>query len=174
MHLAQLPADFQLCPPLPTSKLGPSGADSWMGGFVSIQDPMGLSNGLSCQAQSLSCCLNPHRFFQSEALRLCFPTLEPQVLLPVVLPGYLHTDVRLPAPTSLDECSFFNSLVVGLTFSLIFWQFWLFFVFYICCCPFGCALRQITSTCASILARNLTNIYFLCQHHKLDMVHLIQ
>ena len=32
-------------------------------------------------------------------------------------------------PTSLDECFFFNSLVVGLPYSLIFCQFWLFFVF---------------------------------------------
>ena len=31
-------------------------------------------------------------------------------------------------PTSLDEC-FFNSLVIGLTCSLILWEFWLFFVF---------------------------------------------
>ena len=39
---------------------------------------------------------------------------------------------RLPIsalPTDLDECFFFKSLVVGLTYSLIFWQFWLFFVF---------------------------------------------
>ena len=32
-------------------------------------------------------------------------------------------------PTSLDECFFFNTLVVGLPYSMIFWQFWLFFVF---------------------------------------------
>ena len=31
--------------------------------------------------------------------------------------------------TSLDECFFFNSLVVGLPYSSIFCQFWLFFVF---------------------------------------------
>ena len=31
-------------------------------------------------------------------------------------------------PTSLDECFFFISLVVGLPYSLIFCQFWLFFV----------------------------------------------
>ena len=31
-------------------------------------------------------------------------------------------------PTSLDECLSFNSLVVGLPYSSIFWQFWLFFV----------------------------------------------
>ena len=32
-------------------------------------------------------------------------------------------------PTSLDECFFFISLVVGLPYSSIFYQFWLFFVF---------------------------------------------
>ena len=32
-------------------------------------------------------------------------------------------------PTCLDECFFFISLVVGLPYSLIFCQFWLFFVF---------------------------------------------
>ena len=70
--------------------------------------------------------------------------LTPQLLLPV----YLHADVgplgllaaalprvlsaRLPVsspPTSLDDCFFFNSLVVGLPCSSIFCQFWLFFVF---------------------------------------------
>ena len=32
-------------------------------------------------------------------------------------------------PTSLDECFFFNSLVVRPSYSSIFWQFWLLFVF---------------------------------------------
>ena len=32
-------------------------------------------------------------------------------------------------PTGLDKCFFFISLVVGLPYSLIFCQFWLFFVF---------------------------------------------
>ena len=32
-------------------------------------------------------------------------------------------------PTSVDECFFFNLLIVRLSYSLIFWQFWLFFVF---------------------------------------------
>ena len=39
---------------------------------------------------------------------------------------------RLPVsipPSGLDECFFFISLVVGLPYSLIFCQFWLFFVF---------------------------------------------
>ena len=78
--------------------------------------------------------------------------LAPQLFLPV----YLHTNVALPSlrataspgppaaalprvlsdqlststsPAGLDECFFFNSLVVGLPYSLIFCQLWLFFVF---------------------------------------------
>ena len=102
--------------------------------------------------------------------------LAPQLFLPV----YLHTNVGLSAlpaatsptppvpvllgvlsirlsisapPSGLDECSFFNFLIVGLPYSSIFCQFWLFFVFKICCCPsFGCVRRQRVSTYASILA----------------------
>ena len=38
---------------------------------------MGLSSKLSCKAQSFSHCHNPHRFFQSEVLRLYFPHWNP-------------------------------------------------------------------------------------------------
>ena len=41
----------------------------------------------------------------------------------------LSTQPQLPIsapPTSLDECFFFNSLVVGLPYSSTVWQFWLF------------------------------------------------
>ena len=38
---------------------------------------MGLSSELSYEAGSFSCHFNPHRIFQSEVLRLYFPTLEP-------------------------------------------------------------------------------------------------
>ena len=93
------------------------------------------------------------RIFQSEYLRLYFPTLESwvarSVLLPICSSWFIRTQMwdhwlcKLPPchkstppwlpifipPTSLDECFFFNSLVVGLPYSLIFWQFWLFFVF---------------------------------------------
>ena len=51
---------------------------------------MGLSNKLSCEAGSFSCCRKTHRFFQSEALSLYFPVLEPWVahsFSPVVPPG---------------------------------------------------------------------------------------
>ena len=71
------------------------------------------------------------------------------------LPGCVTSSPQLPVsapPTGLDECFFFNSLVVGLPYSLIFCQFWLFFGFLICCCPsFCCARRHSVSTGASIL-----------------------
>ena len=53
-----------------------------------IWDPVGLSNKLSCEAGSFSHChLNPHRCFQSEALRLYFHTLELWVSWLVWLPS---------------------------------------------------------------------------------------
>ena len=99
------------------------------------------------------CRLNPHRCFQSEALRLYFPVLETWVVWSVLLPHcssqFICTQMwdhllclpppclesslpRLPVstpPTGLDECFFFISFVIGLPYSLIFCQFWLFFVF---------------------------------------------
>ena len=41
MPLAQVWAGFQSLPPPPTSKLGPSGADSSVGGFVYLLGPCG-------------------------------------------------------------------------------------------------------------------------------------
>ena len=115
---------------------------------------MGLSSELSYEAVSFSHChLNPHRCFQSEALRLYFSALESWVVRSVSLPSsssqFIHTQmsdhpvchfaclvlqwppcrVLFTPSTSLDECFFFNSLVVGLPYSSIFCQFWLFFVF---------------------------------------------
>ena len=150
---------------------------------------MGLSNDLSCEAGSLSCCRpNPHWCFQSEVCLGCGSASLPAVCLvylcanvgprgatcrsacPVLHhseSGPLGLSVRmwghrvcqwsdclrclshtlpvsvppgpressppqLPVfapPTSLDECFFFNFLVVGLPYSFIFWQLWLFFVF---------------------------------------------
>ena len=115
---------------------------------------MGLSSELSCDSESFFCYLNPHRFFQSEVLRLYFPALEPWVAQSVSFPSCsswficqhrmwdhpvlqllpCHTS-SLPQllisspPTGLNECFFFNSLVVRLPYSSISWQFWLFFVF---------------------------------------------
>ena len=39
MPLAKLLAGFQSLPLLPTSKLGPSGADSWVGGLIYVLGP---------------------------------------------------------------------------------------------------------------------------------------
>ena len=72
MPLAQLLASFQSLPLLPTSKLGPSGADSQVGGFVYILGPGGsfqptnslVRLGVSPDAST------PYRFFQLELLRL--------------------------------------------------------------------------------------------------------
>ena len=155
MLLAQLSVGFQSLPHLPTRKLCPSGADSQGWGMVlcMFQDPMGLSIELSCETGGFSCCLNPHRFFQSEVLRLYFHALEPQVVQSVSLPScssqFICTQMwdcllcqplpfcksSLPwlpvsaPPTGLDECFFFSSLVVRLPYSSIFWLFWLFFCF---------------------------------------------
>ena len=59
---------------------------------------------------------------QSASHRLAHPVLQ----LP---PCRTSTQPRLPIstlPTSLNKCFFFNSLVVGLPYSSIFWHFWLF------------------------------------------------
>ena len=58
MPLVPLSACFQSLPLplLPSIKLGPSGADFRMGGFVYILRPCGLSNELSCEVGSFSHC----------------------------------------------------------------------------------------------------------------------
>ena len=56
----------------------------WVG-LCTFQDPVGLSNELFCEAEHFSHCLNCHRFFHSEVLRLYFPTLEPWVAWSVLL-----------------------------------------------------------------------------------------
>ena len=158
MWLAWLLTGFQPLPQLPTSKLGPSVADSQVGGFVTFSDPVGLSNELSCEVGYFSSC-SPHRFLPSEILRLYFLMLEPWIVWSVSLPScssqlcackcettrccLTHPGLQLPPfhvsslpqlpisilPTGLDECFFFKSLVLRLPYNLIFWQFWLFFVF---------------------------------------------
>ena len=55
-------------------------------------------------------------------------------------------------PMGLDECFFLISLVVGLSYSSIFCQFWLFFVFKLLLSFFGCARGHSVSTYSSILA----------------------
>ena len=186
MALAPLSVEFQSLPPLLTSKVGPSGADSRVGGFVYVLEscgslqgtlqrtPTGVFNqwfetsfpwagalglcglfrspfvppslsarecGTTRSAShrlegSASCCLASQlhpcppcstirHLAGSASCRLACPS-PPATAVPRVLSAWLL--ISAP-PTSLDECLFFNSLVVGLPYSLIFCQFWLFFVF---------------------------------------------
>ena len=129
------------------------GADSQVGGFVYILGPCGsLQQTVPWSWEFLPLPQPPQNFSVRgfEALFPCTGTLgsivclAPQLFLPV----YPHTNVGLPCPpaatllwalstqlpisappTSLDECFFFNSLVVRLPYSSIFCQFWLVFVF---------------------------------------------
>ena len=118
---------------------------------------MGLSNELSYEVSQPPQVFSVRGFetlFSHTGALGCTVCLDSQLFLPV----YLHAKMRLPGlpaialpalvlqllpwwvpsppwlpisipPTSLDECFFFKSLVVKLPYSLIFWQFWLFFVF---------------------------------------------
>ena len=154
MLLPGLSASFQSFPPLSTSKLGPYGADSWVHWFVYVLGSLWVSPMNTPMKLGVPpCSCNLHRFLQPEVLRLSFPVLEPWVVQSVSLPScsswfictqmwdcplcqpppcYVSTLPQLPIstpPTSMNECFFFNSLVVGLPYSSIFWQFWLFFCF---------------------------------------------
>ena len=76
MALAPFSAGFQLLPLPPTIKLGPSGADSQVGGAVHALGPCGSSNELSCETGSFSP-PQPPRVFSLRGLRLYFPVLDP-------------------------------------------------------------------------------------------------
>ena len=122
----------------------------WVGLCV-FYDPVGLSTELSCEDGSFSWCLSPYNFLQPEVLRLYFPVLECSgnagmrcmvCLTTQLFFGFIHMEMwdhlvhrhchaeALSAPpASVEERFLFNSLVVRLPYSLIFWQFWVFFVF---------------------------------------------
>ena len=146
---------------------------------------MGLTSKLSYEAGHFSHHRKRHRFLKSEVLRLSFPSLEPSVawsfLFPSsssqfistemwdcqvlqLLPCYELSPPHLPVsvpPTSPDECFFFNSLVVGLPYSSIFWQFWLFFVFKFVVHFLVMRGGKSVSTYTSVLARS-QKIPFFC------------
>ena len=91
------------------------------GGVVlcTFYDPVSLSNKLSFEAGSFSCCLNPHRFFLLEALRLYFPALAPWVTRSVSLPSCSSCFIH----TQMWDCQVLQPPVLPV------WPFWLFFVF---------------------------------------------
>ena len=152
--LAPLSAGFVTSPHYPQAKWALLVLiRGWVGGFVYILGTYGsLQQTLLWSWEFLPLLPQPPQVFSISGLRLYFPALEPwvaQCFIPqLFLPFYLHSSVGLPALpgtalpqvlstqlpvsaplTSLDECVFFNSLVVELPYSPIFWQLWLFFVF---------------------------------------------
>ena len=70
--------------------------------------------------------LSAHKFVGPPTLPVATHPSPPAATLAGVLSAQLP--ISTP-PTGLNECFFFNSLVVRLPYSSIFWQFWLFFVF---------------------------------------------
>ena len=154
MLLAQLSPSFPSLPPLPISRLSPFRC--WfLGGWVCVHArTLWVSLMTSAVRLGVSPTATiPTGFYSQRFLRLYFSILEPWVVRFVLLlsysscfipmwmwdhrahqpPPYLMFSLpRLPVPTpptGLDEYFFFNFLVVRLPYSLIFWQFWLFFVF---------------------------------------------
>ena len=95
---APLSTGFQSFSPLPTIKLGPSGAGSRVGGLVHTLGPCGsLQRPLLRGWESLFLTPQPPWAFSIRGLRLYFPALEPWVtrsaLLPAVCPVSLCTSV---------------------------------------------------------------------------------
>ena len=181
MALVPLSAHFQSLPPLPTIKLGPSGAASRVGGLVHALGPCGSPQWtLLWGWEFLLLPPKPPLVFSIRGLRLYFRMLELFVLSPVppaaallascsfaypapqaatllgppavTLLRVLSAGLPISAPpTGLDECFFFISLVVRLPYSSIFCQCWLFLFLNCCCLSFGCARRHSVSTYTSIL-----------------------
>ena len=147
---------------------------------------MGLSSELSCEAGNLFCFLSLHRFFQSEALRLYFPPhwnpgLHGLSCSPVV-PSGLST-CKCGTARSSSRCLTTSPLRPGCpspSLLILVWMNvssltpWLldlytvrfsgssgYFLFLICCCPFGCVRRQSVSIYASILAVSLDSPFFI-------------
>ena len=80
MAPTSLSSGFQSFTPIPTIKLGASGAGSRVGGPVHTLGPsLGLSNDLSCEAGSLLLPPQPPGELSIRGLRLYFPELEPWV-----------------------------------------------------------------------------------------------
>ena len=91
MPLAQLSAGFQSLLLLPTSKLGPSGADSQVGGFVYVLEPCDLSNELSCEVGGSIATTTPTSFYSQRFWGFLFLHWNPGFyglsLSPVVPPS---------------------------------------------------------------------------------------
>ena len=90
MALAQLSTGFQSLPPIPTSKVGSSGADCQVGGLVYVLGPCGsLQQPLLWGWESLLLLPQPPWAFSIRGLRLYFPELAPWFARSALLPTSL-------------------------------------------------------------------------------------
>ena len=98
--LLHSPPDFKLSLHYPQSNWAPLVlVPEWVG-LCALQAPMGLSNDLSCEAGSLSCCCpNPHWCFQSEVCLGCGSASLPAVCL-----VYLCANVGPRGATCRSAC----------------------------------------------------------------------
>ena len=98
MALAPLSGGFESLPPLPTIKLGPSSADSRVGGLVHTLGPCGsLQRPFPRALEFLPLPPQPPWVFSIRGLRLYFPELEPWLC------GLLHSPA-VPPGLSIREC----------------------------------------------------------------------
>ena len=109
MAPAPLSTGFQPLPPLPTIKLGPSGAGSRVGGPVHTLGPCGsLQRPLPWGWESLLLPPQPPWALSIRGLRLYFPELEPWVAQSASLldvhPVYLCTNVGPQGATHRSAC----------------------------------------------------------------------
>ena len=143
---------FQALPPLPTSKLGPSCAD--LGGWDCVHSgtlwgslmnsPVRLGVSPTTATPTGVTVRGFEALFPCDRTQGCgsvlLPSCSSQFICTQMWDHLVHQpppfhESSLPwlpvsaPPTSFNEYFFFNSLVVRLPCSLIFWHFWLFFVF---------------------------------------------
>ena len=154
MVLVPLSAGFQSLPLLLTIKLGPSSADSWVGGFVYILAPCGsLQGAILWGWEFLLLPLHPPQVFSGSGLRLYFSVLELWVVWSVTQSTSCCLTSQLPpccesSPPLLLVWMNASSLSPWLSdfhtvrFSVISGC----FLFLNYCCPFDCARRHRVST----------------------------
>ena len=78
---------FQSLPPLPTSKLGPSGTDSWTGGSVHVLGPHGSLQWTLLWGWEFLPLPQPPQVVTARGFEAFFPILETCVVWSVSLPG---------------------------------------------------------------------------------------
>ena len=109
-----------------------------LGVFPTAATPIGFTvgafDGFFSHTGTLGCsiCLAPQLFSWFISMQMWdHPVCQPLPCHLQLLPLHASSPPRLPVsthPTTLAECFLFNYLVLTLLYSLIFWQFWLFFV----------------------------------------------